>query len=220
MKSILSTLSLLLAATQVQADFTEAQLPGEEGDLAQFDGWQVQRHEEGEWRQTVGVVKFSRSEEGNGMFVWKELNAGESQARIVKLFPRTESDKVLIRFSIRPGTDNLAGPLHFNRDTGEGRLLALQFQKGRLFFLEHGRQSQTDTGIPFQTDEFNEVEIQITFSERTATVLLNSDYAGHYEISPTQTAVGAFILFGGASGNEMVIKDLNILSVDKFDHQP
>lgn len=225
-KSINSELTLLTAlcgvcllATNVRADFDEAQLPSHDGDLGEVNGWLVERHKDGKWTPVKESVEFSQEGDGKGVFLWKKTAKGETQARVVKTFPATTSDKVLVRFSIKPGAEELGGRLFFTKDVGEDKLLALKLQKGRLHFLERGRKTDTDTGISFNPNEFNKVEIQVTLSEGKAKVLLNGEDAGEYEIRENQPNVGTMILFAGGEGHETVIKDLSVLSVTDFDQQ-
>lgn len=217
-KSLFAALcSMFLLTTNAGADFNEAQLPSQDGDLGEVNGWLVESNKDGRWFPVKGSVEFSRNEDGKGLFLWKKTIKGESQVRVVKTFPATKSDKVLVRFSIKPGAEELGGRLFFTKDIGEDKLLALKFQKGRLHFRERGRKSDTDTGISFNPNEFNKVEIQITLSEGKANVLLNDEDAGEYETLEGQSTVGTMILFAGGEDHETVIKDLSVLSVGGFD---
>lgn len=209
--------SVFLLAPHAKADFDESQLPSREGDLAEINGWLVESHQGGRWSPIKGVVEFSRDEEGKGVFLWKKTPRGETQVRVVKTFPATTTDKVLVRFLIKPGTENLGGRLFFTRDIGEDKLMALRFHQGRLHILESGRKQDTDTGMSFNLEEFNKVEIQMTLSEGKAKVTLNGEDAGEYDTLKTQQTVGTMILYGGGEDHETIIKDLSVLSVTDFD---
>jgi len=210
---------IFILTANARADFDEAQLPSQDGDLGEVDGWLVERHTDGKWTPVKESVEFSQDGDGKGVFLWKKNAKGETQARVVKTFPATTSDKVLVRFSIKPGAEELGGRLFFTKDVGEDKLLALKLQKGRLHFLERGRKTDTDTGLSFNPNKFNKVEIQITLSEGKAKVLLNGEDAGEYEIRENQPNVGTMILFAGGEGHETAIKDLSVLSVTDFDQQ-
>lgn len=201
--------------SRVRADLTDGESPNEAGELNGQNGWMAQKSDGDSWGPAWEAVVVEQGNNGNNVITWQPGNGERDQVRVLREFPATNSEKVLVKFSFKPGDETLGGRLYFGQ-TVEVGVVALQFLHGRVWVLESGQDQATDSGVAFSPEEWNTFEIHLDFTKAKAEVRVNGTFAGRYEIPPKSTALGFVNLFGGGKTHGSSLTGLEIAGVSNF----
>jgi hypothetical protein len=215
-KAVLA-LSIILGIATTRADFDESGFESlREGDLFGQAEWHPQgsdgsgRYSDAENRAEVRVD----SSQGKTL-VWLAGFPATQQTRLVKSFRPVAGDNVLVKFDFMPGNATVGGRLIF--DSGNGKdVVSVRFVKGSLQVSSGKDAEAVDTGLKFEKDDWNKVELQCSLKTHQMTVSLNGKKSDPIALPETLTQFQRVILFGGGIDFESLMDNLSIESVTSF----
>ncbi len=183
-------------------------------------GWVPQQEEGGDWLPAPEGVSIERNAAGECVITWAAGYGGKNQLRVVRTFPPTTTDKVIVQFSFLPGAETLGGRLYFCK-SDQSHIMALQFLEGHVWVMEGiGEPNAIDTGVAFEPDEWNRVEMRLDFKAHQGEIILNGKSVGIYRLSPNATAVSFLNFFAGGLLHSSSLKGISICSVESFPNEP
>lgn len=217
LRKAICALSIILGVATTRADFDESGFESlREGDLFGQAEWHPQgsdgsgRYSDAENRAEVRV----EPSQGKTL-VWLAGFPPTQQTRLVKSFQSVVGENVLIKFDFMPGHATVGGRLIF--DSGNGKdVVSVRFVKGTLQVTTGKDAEAVDTGLKFQADEWNKVELQCSLKTHQMTVSLDGKKSDPIALPETFTQFQRVILFGGGIDFESLMDNLSIEPVTLF----
>lgn len=217
LRKAICALSVILGVATIRAEFDESGFESlGEGDLFGQAEWHPQgSYGSGRYSDAENRVEIRVDSSQGKTLVWLAGFPSTQQTRLVKSFRPVEGENLLIKFDFMPGHATVGGRLIF--DSGNGKdVVSVRFVKGSLQ-ISCGKDAEAiDTGLKFEPDDWNKVELQCSSKTHQMTVSLNGKKSDPITLPETLTQFQRVILFGGGIDFESLMDNLSIKSVTLF----